>query len=111
MIEASAAPADAPELLFLGEGPRDSYVQGALSTAFRLTKLTAGQSLSGTAPEQRLGEYPLIVLTDYPAEHLSTAHQEAIVDAVEHGGRGLLMIGGWASFGGPHGSYSGFTDR
>jgi uncharacterized membrane protein len=47
------------------------------------------------------------VLSDYPVGHLSAAHQETMVRAVERGGRGLLMIGGWASFGGPHGSYCG----
>jgi hypothetical protein len=107
MIEAAVAPADAPELLFLGEGPRDSYVEGALSTGFRLTKLHSGQPLAGSAAEQRLGQYALIVLTDYPVGNLSPAHQAALVDVVERGGRGLLMIGGWASFGGPHGSYYG----
>jgi uncharacterized membrane protein len=54
-----------------------------------------------------LGDYRLIVLTDYPARNLSAAHQETIVRAVELGGSGLLMIGGWASFGGPHGTYYG----
>jgi hypothetical protein len=107
MIEPQPAPADAPEVLFLGETPRDSYVEGALSTGFRLTKLHAGQPLAGSEAEQQLGKYALIVLTDYPLRNLSDAHQDAITDAVERGGRGLLMIGGWATFGGPHGSYHG----
>jgi Putative glutamine amidotransferase len=107
MIEATPAPANAPEVLFLGEGPRDGYVQGALSTGFRLTKLHAGLPLAGNPAEQRLGEYALIVLTDYPLRNLSADNQAAIADAVERGGHGLLMIGGWASFGGPHGSYHG----
>jgi hypothetical protein len=106
MIALTEAPADAPEILFLGEQPRNGYVEGALSTAFRLTKLNAGQPLAGNDAERRVGEHALIVLTDYPARHLSAAHQEAIAGAVERG-RGLLMIGGWASFGGPHGSYYG----
>ena len=107
MIEAKEAPADAPEVLFLGEGPRNGYVEGALSTGFRLTKLHSGQPLAGSDAERRLGEYALIVLSDYPLGHLSAAHQETIAGAVERGGRGLLMIGGWASFGGPRGSYFG----
>jgi hypothetical protein len=107
MITLSAAPADAPELLFLGEGPRDSYVEGALRSGFRLTKLNSRQPLAGSEVEARLGEHALIVLTDYPARNLSAAHQETIAAAVERRGRGLLMIGGWASFGGPHGSYYG----
>src|SRR5450631_1475753 len=107
MIALTAAPADAPEVLFLGEAARDSYVEGALSTGFRLTKLHSGQPLAGSEVEPRLGKHALVVLTDYPARHLTAAHQEAIADAVERGGRGLLMIGGWASFGGPRGSYYG----
>ncbi len=107
MISLAAAPADAPELLFLGEGARHGYVEGALSTGFRLSKVPSGQPLSGSNVEQQLGQYALIVISDYPARHLTAAHQEAIAGAVEHDGRGLLMIGGWASFGGPHGSYYG----
>jgi hypothetical protein len=105
--EAAEAPADAPELLFLGETPQDGYVEGALRTGFRVTKLHSGQALAGSEAERRLGDYVLIVLSDYPVVHLSAAHQESIASAVERGSRGLLMIGGWASFGGPRGSYYG----
>lgn len=107
MTVLTEAPADAPQLLFLGEGARHGYVEGALSTGFRLTKVPSGQPLSGSNVEQQLGQYALIVISDYPARNLTAAHQEAIARAVEHDGRGLLMIGGWASFGGPHGSYYG----
>ena len=107
MIALTEAPADAPEVLFLGEAPHNSYVEGALSTAFRLTKLHSGQPLAGSEPDRRLGEHALVVLTDYPARNLHAAHQETIAAAVERGGCGLLMIGGWASFGGPRGSYYG----
>jgi hypothetical protein len=104
MIQLREAGSEAPTLLFLGEQPRDGYVEGALSTGFRVTKVPGGQALAGTHAEQQLGDYALIVLTDYPRDKLSSAHQEAIASAVQ-GGRGLLMIGGWASFGGPRGSY------
>jgi hypothetical protein len=106
MIALTEAPTDAPSVLFLGETPRNGYVEGALSSAFHLSKLHAGQPLSGTEAERSLGDHALIVLTDYPARHLTVAHQEAIATAVARG-RGLLMIGGWASFGGPSGSYFG----
>ncbi len=106
MIELTGAGSEAPELLFLGEQPRIGYVEGALSTGFRVTKVPSSQPLAGTHAGQQLGDYALIVLSDYPQTNLSLAHQEAIASAVE-GGRGLLMIGGWASFGGPHGSYYG----
>jgi uncharacterized membrane protein len=96
-----------PDLLFLGEGPRANYVEGALSTAFRVSRVYANQPLAGTDVESRLRDFSVIVLSDYPAAHLSHAHQHALISAVERDGRGLLMIGGWASFGGPHGSYYG----
>jgi uncharacterized membrane protein len=107
MIEPTEAVADGPEILFLGEAPREGYVEGALRTGFRLTKLPASEPLAGSEAEQRLGEYALIVFSDYSLRQLTAAHQETIADAVEQGGRGLLMIGGWASFGGPRGGYRG----
>jgi len=107
MISLTEAPDDAPELLFLGEGACNGYVEGALSTGFRLTKLNSSQPLAGSEAERRLGEYALIVVSDYPARHLTAAHQDTIARMVEDDGRGLLMIGGWASFGGPNGSYYG----
>jgi hypothetical protein len=94
-----------PDLLFLGEGPRANYVEGALSTAFRVARVYANQPLAGTDVESRLRDFSVIVLSDYPAANLSDAHQHAMISAVERDGRGLLMVGGWASFGGPRGSY------
>jgi uncharacterized membrane protein len=107
MISLTEAPGDAPELLFLGEGARAGYVQGALSTGFQITMVHSGQPVAGSEVARRLGEHALIVLSDYPARNLTEANQAAIADAVERGGRGLLMIGGWGSFGGPNGSYYG----
>ena len=78
-----------------------------MRTGFRLTKLHSGQAFAGSEAEGRLGEFALIVLSDYPVDHLRAAHQESLAGAVERDGRGLLMIGGWASFGGPRGSYYG----
>ena len=107
MIELQEAPADAPRALFLGEAPRLGYVEGALGSAFRLTKLHAGQPLEGSGLEARLDQYALLVLSDYPASQVGAAGQAAIAERIERGGGGLLMIGGWASFGGPRGGYGG----
>jgi uncharacterized membrane protein len=96
-----------PDLLFLGEEPHANYVEGALSTAFRVSRVYANQPLQGTNVESRLRDFNVVVLSDYPAAHLSHAHQQALVSAVVHEARGLLMIGGWASFGGPRGGYYG----
>lgn len=97
----------APELLFLGEPPREGYVEGALRTAFRLMKVPSRQAFGGSEAEARLGDFAVIVLSDYPSARLSDAQQERIAEFVELSGHGLLMIGGWASFGGPLGSYYG----
>lgn len=107
MIEPIGVSTDGPEVLFLGEAARGGYVDGALSTCCRLTKLPAAEPLAGSEVEHRLRDYAVIVLSDYPAGQLSAAHQQQIAEAVERDGRGLLMIGGWASFGGPLGSYHG----
>jgi len=98
---------NAPDLLFLGEGPRANYVEGALSTTFRVARVYANQPLAGTGLESRLRDFSVVVLSDYSAGHLLEAHQQALIAAVERDGHGLLMIGGWASFGGPHSSYYG----
>jgi Putative glutamine amidotransferase len=107
LTKATTAPPDAPEVLFLGEGPRGNHVEGALSTAFRVARVYANQPLAGNEMESNLGQFSLTLLSDYPAHHLSSSHQESIAAAVERGGHGLLMIGGWASFGGARGSYHG----
>jgi uncharacterized membrane protein len=51
-------------------------------------------------------EYRLIILSDYPAKNLEPDQMERIATWVKRG-RGLLMIGGWESFQGIGGSYSG----
>ncbi|MBV9547022.1 MAG: hypothetical protein JOY61_21855 [Chloroflexi bacterium] len=96
-----------PEVLFLGEGPRANYVEGALSSAFRVARVYGNQPLSGADAEPRLREFGLLVLSDYRSDNLTSAHQETLATAVERDGQGLLMIGGWSSFGGPRGSYYG----
>jgi Putative glutamine amidotransferase len=107
MIEPRQASTNGPEVLFLGQSARGSYAEGALSTWCRLTKVPSSQALAGTEAEQRLGEYVLTVLSDYPLKQLTDTHQQRMTAAVKHDGHGLLMIGGWASFGGPLGTYCG----
>jgi hypothetical protein len=87
--------------LFLGEGPRSAgYLEGVLQTAFTLERVYANQPLH----ERRL-DYRLVILSDYPSHQLGAEQQEQLVRLVERDGAGLLMIGGWASFAGPRGSY------
>jgi uncharacterized membrane protein len=98
-------PPPMPEkLLFLGEGPRGAgYLEGVLTGAYAMERVYADQPLD----DRDLGQYPVFVLSDYPSRQLSVEQQAKLVDAVEHGGAGLVMIGGWASFGGPRGSWRG----
>ena len=51
-------------------------------------------------------EYRLIILSDYPADRLQTGQMERIEARVQKGA-GVLMIGGWESFQGSGGNYSG----
>ena len=51
-------------------------------------------------------EYRLIILSDYPAGCLESSQMERI-EAWVRKGAGLLMIGGWESFQGSGGNYSG----
>jgi hypothetical protein len=92
-------------VLFLGEGPRASYLDGVLQTAFDLARVYGSQTIAEAGA--RLDDHGLFILSDYPAPRLSAEEQERLLELVEQGGRGLLMIGGWASFGGPRGSYHG----
>jgi uncharacterized membrane protein len=89
--------------LFLGEGPRSAgYLEGVLQTAYALERVYANQPLG-----DRALDYPLFILSDYPSHQLGAEQQERLVRLVERDGAGLLMIGGWASFAGPRGSYHG----
>jgi Putative glutamine amidotransferase len=92
-------------VLFLGEGPRPGYLDGVLQTSFDLARVFGSQTVAEAGA--RLDEQRLFILSDYPSARLSAAEQGRLVDLVEREGRGLLMIGGWASFGGPRGSYHG----
>jgi uncharacterized membrane protein len=51
-------------------------------------------------------EYRLVILSDYPSGNFKAGQMERI-DAWVRKGAGLLMIGGWESFQGSGGSYSG----
>jgi uncharacterized membrane protein len=94
----------AEKLLFLGEGPRGAgYVEGVLGGGYAMERVYADQPLD----DRDLGQYLLFVLSDYPSRHMTPEQQERLVQAVERGGAGLVMIGGWASFGGPRGSWRG----
>ncbi|MCA8988185.1 MAG: hypothetical protein KDA78_11110, partial [Planctomycetaceae bacterium] len=49
--------------------------------------------------------HSLLIISDYPAAHISPDLQEIIVQQVD-AGMGLLMIGGWESFQGSDGKWA-----
>ncbi len=51
-------------------------------------------------------DYKAIIVSDYPASNFCKSHLDAIVEKVKNGA-GFLMIGGWESFEGLTGKYSG----
>ena len=76
-----------------------------LQEVFDLARVFGSQTIAEAGA--RLDDHGLFILSDYPATRLTAGEQARLVELVEGDGRGLLMIGGWASFGGPRGSYHG----
>lgn len=94
-----------PRLLFLGEGPRAAYLEGALQTAFTVTRVLASETVAEAGAD--LAAHDLLLFSDYPGHRLAAEEHARVVDLVTQQGTGLLMIGGWSSFGGPRGSWHG----
>lgn len=95
------------KILYAGEsevgGPANYLlaILRALRAAF--LHLPPSRVLRPTHLEAR---YDAIVLSDFPAKNCPLESQKIIARQVE-GGAGLLMIGGWGSFSGPHGGWQG----
>ena len=93
-------------ILYLGDTTLDtaaSYLAGCLAHA--------GWSFTYIPSERPLTEADLaaprklIIISDYPADHISPSLQQQVVGQVRSG-VGLLMIGGWESFQGSGGHWS-----
>lgn len=63
--------------------------------AFRAARVEVHQP---DRPPDDWGRYDAALLSDFPAHKLGDAPARALVDAVRHG-LGLVMVGGWTSFG------------
>ena len=63
---------------------------------------------SGARLAPRLARRPVdaVIISDFPAKHAPREAQDAIADQVARGA-GLLMVGGWGSFGGLFGRWQG----
>ncbi len=96
------------DLLFLGEGTGPAfYVVGALAMRFAVTRVFGNERLDQRADVvANLDRFPVLVLSDYDRGQMSDDLQRRTIDRVQ-GGAGLLMIGGWSSFGGARGSWHG----
>lgn len=95
-------------VLYLGDTSLDtaaSYLAGVM-THFKIgfDYVASDEQADRFLVEE--AEYRLVILSDYPAGNLKSDQMEKIVTWVGQG-RGLLMIGGWDSFQGIGGSYSG----
>lgn len=90
-----------PHALLLGESAGSArYLTGALAEGgYTLRHIEGREQLD------RLDELAdVVIISDYPARHLSANAAEAIVAAVE-GGAGFVMLGGWGSFTGQGDGY------
>ncbi|TAK22823.1 MAG: hypothetical protein EPO26_10230 [Chloroflexota bacterium] len=96
------------KLCFLGEGISPAfYVVGALQTGFEVVRVFGNERFADRGDvSAALGAIDVFVLSDYPASGMTDDDQARILRRVE-AGAGLLMIGGWSSFGGPRGSWRG----
>ncbi|MBL4884083.1 MAG: hypothetical protein JKY95_06055 [Planctomycetaceae bacterium] len=94
-------------ILFLGDTTLQtaaSYLAGSLANAgWGFDYLASDVAVSEealTSPKN------LIIISDYPAENISHSLQASIAKQVQQG-TGLLMIGGWESYQGSGGNWSG----
>ena len=94
-------------ILYLGDTSRDTAAAYLLSLLahwdWKSDYIPSDERLS---PEVLDRPHSLIVLSDYPAEQLSSDQQAQIVRQVERG-TGLLMVGGWESYHGLGGDWEG----
>jgi uncharacterized membrane protein len=97
-----------PRILYLGDTSLDtaaSYLAGVMAHFGIGFDYIASQEPADRFLVEEAG-YRLIILSDYPARNLESSQMERIAAWVK-GGAGLLMIGGWDSFQGSGGSYTG----
>ncbi|MCG3136309.1 MAG: hypothetical protein HJJLKODD_00136 [Phycisphaerae bacterium] len=93
--------ADVPRVLLLSQ--EDSYSQACVELLRRtlgLEKIETEARVAGDRPLELLDllNYSAVVLSDVPADHLSTQDQQGLAAYVQEMGGGLLAIGGENSF-------------
>ena len=88
----------------------DSRVGGAANYLLAVLRSLRARVMhippSGRLPANFGRRYDAVILSDFPRRHAPQGAQAAIARHVA-AGRGLLMVGGWASFSGPSGGWRG----
>jgi hypothetical protein len=94
-------------VLYLGDGTLAGaarYLAGILrGSGRRFDHAPSTRRLEAAALEP---EYGLYILSDFPASRMTRVQMRAMARRIFEGAS-LLMVGGWASFGGPDGRYAG----
>jgi uncharacterized membrane protein len=96
-------------ILYAGDSPRHrpgaaDYLLAVLrSLGARVCRIGSDEAMT---PDDLNPRFDAILLSDYPRRLLASASQEKLIGKVMRG-TGLAMIGGWASFSGPFGGWSG----
>ena len=93
-------------ILYAGDSPVGGAANYLLAVLRSLRAAVTHIPPSGRLPADLGRHYHAIILSDFPRRHAPQAAQVAIASHVA-AGRGLLMVGGWASFSGPSGGWHG----
>lgn len=99
----------AKNLLYAGDSPAGgpaNYLLAMIAAlkGVRLTHIPPGQKLSASLLHRK---YDAFILSDFSRQDLPKDAEELLVRQVSAHGAGLLMVGGWGSFSGPFGRWSG----
>lgn len=96
----------AMKVLYVGEliGGAANYLMGILrSMRADVTHVSSNETLRARPLERK---HDVIIISDFPRAQAPDSSLELVADQVSRGA-GLMMVGGWASFSGPFGGWSG----
>lgn len=94
------------KILYAGEyiGGAANYLMGILKfMGAEVFHISSSQTLQTHVFKKK---FDAMIFSDYPRVLASKRSQELMADQVSRGS-GLMMVGGWASFSGPNGGWSG----
>ncbi len=96
-------------LLYAGDSPAGgpaNYLLAMIATlkGVSLTHIPPGQTLAPSVLEKKFDGF---ILSDFSRKDLPAESEKRLAQQVKENGAGLLMVGGWGSFSGPFGKWSG----